>query len=296
MQSLDALCLFSIIPINDSVRYGTTFCKGNLGRETFRFGKHQDEVVPNLAFGCAHNTSVEDLNGIFGLGNIPISFLSQYKASKFSYCFGNLNDPEYPYNMLAIGKDVRMWGARTPLTVEDKYYVNLVDIAIGHIWLKTSRHLFRRDKRKGEGGMLVDSGSTLTFLPQIVLTEFEKITRSVIKKLNLRLSPFSKKFRGYSTQCYIGEAIYLEPFPKVTLHFQNRAYMELTPDNVFFEADDNLFCLAILPSSLLRRNTTILGNVMQQNFNIAFDLEGEELAFNRMSCKSVEDYYGHDEL
>ncbi|KAL3637018.1 hypothetical protein CASFOL_019317 [Castilleja foliolosa] len=72
--------------------------------------------------------------------------------------------------------------------------------------------------------------------------------------------------------------------------------MELTADNIFQQIDDQCFCLAILPSEVLQTTISILGNLMQQNFYVAYDLLGKKLSFKRMKCKTVEDYYDHDEL
>ncbi|GER52007.1 eukaryotic aspartyl protease family protein [Striga asiatica] len=281
-----------------SVVYGSGYSQGNLGRETFRLGKDRREVVENVVFGCAHRTNLY-MNGILGLGHVRISLVSQYGASKFSYCIGDLADRSYAYNMLAIGSNVQLWGAWTPLSAEDKYYVNLVRIAIGSTWLKTNRWLFWRNPKEYTGGVVVDSGSTLSFIPMKALAEFEMTTKKVIEdELRLPLAPVhSIIYERYTRLCYRGVvARDLKRFPKVTFHFQNRAYMELTPDNVFQQVEIEIFCLAILPSEILKTTVSILGNLMQQNFNIAYDLLEKKLAFKRIKCKRVEDYYGHDEL
>ncbi|GER48743.1 eukaryotic aspartyl protease family protein [Striga asiatica] len=87
------------------VGYGSGYSQGNLGRETFKLGKDRGEVIHGIVFGCAHRSNLF-MNGILGLGHVPISFISQYKASKFSYCIGDLSDGTYAYNMLAIGDKV----------------------------------------------------------------------------------------------------------------------------------------------------------------------------------------------
>ncbi|KAL3623318.1 hypothetical protein CASFOL_032134 [Castilleja foliolosa] len=283
-----------------SVAYGTDgFSKGFLARETFKFGRINNETLRNILFGCAGSTNL-NMNGILGLGNLRLSLISQYNASKFSYCIGNISDRSYAYNELVIGNGVQLWGYQTPLEVEDKYYINLEGIKIGWTTVGFDPKIFRRSSSEYTGGMVVDTGSTLSFIPQEVLTSFEdSISHLIESKLRLAIRRnYSITYNNYITRlCYDGVVTRdLKRLPSVELRFQGGAIMKLSADNIFQQIDDQRFCLAILPSEVLRTTISILGNLMQQNFYVAYDLLGKKLSFKRMKCKTVEDYYDHDEL
>ncbi|CAA0807488.1 Eukaryotic aspartyl protease family protein [Striga hermonthica] len=280
------------------VAYGSGYSRGNLAIETFTFKKVADsnETLTGVVFGCAHSTNLF-MNGILGLGHGPLSLFSQYSAAKFSYCIGNRSDRSYAHSMLIVGNKTELWGPQTPLVVEDKYYVNLVGAAIGETNLELDPKMFRRNSDDYTGGMVVDSGTTLSFIPQVALTSFEDTTRHLIEnELGLNLRPNDTIAYGpYTRLCYNGVVTRdLERFPNVKLSFEGGAVMELTPDNIFQQVDDHNFCLAILPSEIMKTTISILGNLMQQNFYIAFDVEAKKLSFKRMKCKTVEDYYDRD--
>ncbi|KAL3637019.1 hypothetical protein CASFOL_019318 [Castilleja foliolosa] len=165
-----------------SVVYGSGgYSNGYLARETLKFGRISNETLRNIVFGCARRTNL-NMNGILGLGNLRLSLISQYNASKFSYCIGNISDRSYEYNELVIGNGVQLWGPQTPLIVEDKYYINLEGIKIGWRTVVFDPKIFRRSSSEYTGGMVVDTGSTLSFIPLSVLTSFENSISQVIEK------------------------------------------------------------------------------------------------------------------
>ncbi|GFQ08477.1 aspartic proteinase nepenthesin-1 [Phtheirospermum japonicum] len=231
-------------------------------------------------------------------GNLGLSLVSQYQASKFSYCIGNISDRSYAYNTLVIGNSIELWGVQTPLIVEDKNYINLEGIKIGDFSLEFDPQIFIRNSSEYTGGMMVDTGSSLSFIPGVVLSDFETTVKNLIDyELDLDLDPdYSNKYKEHTRLCYHGVvSIDLIGFPLVKLQFQDNAVMELRAENIFQQTRDEIFCLAILPSELLGTTVSILGNVMQQNFYVGYDLLEKKLSFQRMVCKAVDEYY-HDEL
>ncbi|KAK4415353.1 Aspartic proteinase nepenthesin-2 [Sesamum alatum] len=185
---------------------------------------------------------------------------TQIQSSKFSYCIGNIN----------------------------KYYVNLESIKIGDKLLDIDAEIFRR-KSDYNGGMVLDSASTYSFIPQEALEKFEEETTNLIDLLLFR--NFSITYRGYTRLCYNGVLTRdLTGFPTVQFQFQGDATMEVTDDNIFQQTYEGTFCLAILPSEVLGTSISLLGSLMQQYFYIAYDLREKKLAFQRMECNAVDDY------
>ncbi|KAL3637017.1 hypothetical protein CASFOL_019316 [Castilleja foliolosa] len=279
-----------------TVAYGSGgVSRGYLARETFKFGRISNETLKSITFGCARATTL-NMNGILGLGNLRLSLISQYSAVKFSYCIGNISDRSYEYNELVIGDGVQLWGSQTPLIAEAKYYINLEGIKIGWKTVEFDPNILRRSSSEYTGGMVVDTGSTFSFIPLSVLTSFEDSISQVIGKGLIRPNNTITYNDYYTRLCYNGVVTRdLKRFPSVKLRFQGGAIMELTADNIFQQIDDQCFCLAILPSEALGTTISILGNLMQQNFYVAYDLLANKLSFKRTDCKSVEDYYDHDE-
>ncbi|KAI3444195.1 hypothetical protein Pfo_000860 [Paulownia fortunei] len=275
-----------------NVRYGSSgYSQGHLARETFKFGRSR-ETLKNIIFGCSERTSLY-VNGILGLGNNRLSLIAQRHSSKFSYCIGNISDRSYAYNTLVIGDKIELLGYETPMISEDKYYITLEGIKIGDKPLDIDPQIFKRTSDYN-GGMVVDTGSTYSFIPEVVLKKFEAEIINLIDFLVAR--NYSITYEGYTRLCYNGVLNRdLSGFPAVELQFQGEASMELTAENIFQQIYDENFCLAILPSEILQTSVSILGNLMQQYFYVAYDLRGMKLAFQRMECNTVDDYI-HDEL
>ncbi|KAL6503262.1 hypothetical protein OROHE_023891 [Orobanche hederae] len=146
------------------VLYGADgFSQGHLARETFKF-ERSNETLKGVVFGCAKRTNLF-MNGVLGLGKLPLSLVSQYSSARFSYRIGNISDSSYAYNILVIGNEIELWGDQTPLIIEDKYYITLVGIMIGETSLEFDPQIFRRNSSEYTGGMVIDTGSTLSFIP-----------------------------------------------------------------------------------------------------------------------------------
>ncbi|CAA0837348.1 Eukaryotic aspartyl protease family protein [Striga hermonthica] len=285
------------------VMYGSMhYTRGFLRRETFEFGKTSSDSLSNLVFGCSRNTNLFT-NGVLGLGNLRLSLISQYNASRFSYCFGKISDRSYPHSTLVVGSKVELWGNLTPLVLEDKYYVNMETIMVGESSFELDPLIFTRNSSEYTGGVVLDTGSNLSFMPSGVVIDIETIyTRIIENELLLGLTPntsitYQNKFARF---CYNGVVTrdLTNRFPTMKLVFQGGAFMELDPDSVFEQTHSQTFCLAIMPSEpTLGITISILGNLMQQTFYIAYDIKEKNVSFKKGDCKTVEEYYDvHDEL
>jgi hypothetical protein len=109
---------------------------GVIATEQLIFGSSDEgtNAVNNVLFGCSHrNGNYKDrrFTGVFGLGSGITSVVNQM-GSKFSYCIGNIADPDYSYNQLVLSEGVNMEGYSTPLDVVDGHYqVILEGISVG---------------------------------------------------------------------------------------------------------------------------------------------------------------------
>ena len=103
-------------------------------------------------------------SGVLGLGSNEISLVTRL-GSKISYCFGRIRDPQYIHNQLVLGDGVEIEGPSTPLEILDGlYYLTLEGVSVDQENLDISPEVFKRSPYNNFGGVIIDSGSSLTSL------------------------------------------------------------------------------------------------------------------------------------
>ena len=102
---------------------------------------------------------------------------------------------------------------------------------------------FRRTA-SGNGGVVIDSGATLTYLAR---GGFEPLRAEVQRLADGRLQPVDRP--GLKVPCYNGVIERdLEGFPSVVFHFAGGIDLGLDPESMFMEITSNKFCMAVMPS------------------------------------------------
>ncbi|XWS73143.1 hypothetical protein CRYUN_Cryun02cG0100300 [Craigia yunnanensis] len=276
--------------------YNQTYIQGNpsvgiLSKEQLIF-KTSDEgsaAIPDVIFGCSHengNFKDHQISGVIGLGFKKLSLVAQL-GSKFSYCIGSVYDPNYSHNKLILGNGAMFEGDSTPLEVIDgQYYLTLDGISVGEKRLKIDSNIFKR-KRWKKSGVIIDSGSTTTWLVQ---EGFEALRNEVQSLLDIWLTRFWYKSWAL---CYVGTINRdLVGFPAVTFHFARGADLVLDTESLFVQLYTDAFCMAVLPSYASGGNITtlsLIGMLAQQNYNIAYDIYGKTMSFQRIDCELLDD-------
>ncbi|KAI9192816.1 hypothetical protein LWI28_028057 [Acer negundo] len=262
---------------------------GILARETLTF-QTSDEgriSIPSTIFGCSHSNGKfhdSQLTGVFGLGFGKLSLVSQL-ASTFSYCIGNLQDPNYIHNKLVLGDGARIEGDSTPLEViNGRYYITLEGISVGERKVDIDPNIFKRKTHIGkDGGVVIDTGSPATWL---VTAGFEALRDQVQALLDVWLTR-SFLFNSWNL-CYDGVINRdVVGFPAVTFHFADGADLVLDRESLFLQAWPNVFCMAVFPS--FDTSLSLVGMMAQQNYNVAFDVSGKKVAFQRIDCQLLDD-------
>jgi hypothetical protein len=240
--------------------------------------------VRNIAFGCANNDGGfgGQASGLVGLGSSQISLVSQL-GSKFSYCFGRVMDPQYIHNQLVIGDGAKVEGLSTPLEIlGGLYFLTLQSKSVGETNLNISPNVFQRPPNR-LGRVVIDSGTTLTYLPRAAFDPLNVEVRRLADGLLQGLGGSST-----SAPCYTGVIDRdLIGFPVVTFHFANGVDLDLDMEGLFFQTDPNKFCMAVVPSDV-HVDLTLIGVLAQQNYNIAYDLAGKTLSVQRIDCELLE--------
>uniref|UniRef100_A0A6V7QXX9 Peptidase A1 domain-containing protein n=1 Tax=Ananas comosus var. bracteatus TaxID=296719 RepID=A0A6V7QXX9_ANACO len=262
---------------------------GNLATETLTFQTVGGRRVnfPNVSFGCSHEsqgTFDRHSAGLVGLGGGPLSLVSQLGPAiqhKFSYCLipsyaAAANSSANSTSRLSFGAGAVVDGRdalSTPLVdgeVQTFYTVSLDGISVGGEDVDVQGG-------GGDGNIIVDSGTTLTYLVPGVLRPLEaKLKRSI-------QLPIVKDPEGLFELCFdISNAASDFEFPEIALRF-GAAAVVLSASNAFVRQEDGAACLAMATGSGL----SILGNIAQQNFHIGYDLQERKLSFAKTDCATT---------
>ncbi|KAJ9185676.1 hypothetical protein P3X46_005276 [Hevea brasiliensis] len=253
-----------------------SFTNGNLAAETITLDSTSGPPVsfPNSIIGCGHNdggTFGPEGSGIVGLGGGSVSLVSQLGSTiggKFSYCLvpatANSSKLNFGSNAVVSGTGVQS----TPLTfqiLKTFYFLTLEAISVGH------QRVEFPGSTPGTGNIIIDSGTTLTLVPEDFFSDLSSAVDNVIRgqRANDPTGTFSL---CYSIQSDLN-------IPTLTAHFTG-ADLELQPLNTFLPVSDDVTCLAFVPNSQI----AIFGNVAQTNFLIGYDLEGKTVSFKPTDC------------
>lgn len=273
------------------VTYGDrSFTVGDVAIDTLTLG---NTSFNNVLFGCGHQnggTFSPDTSGIVGLGGdgaTSIIFqLDQQIGGKFAYC---LSPEPNTTSHISFGPDAEVSGANavsTPLIKKPQqatfYWLNLERITVGNtdLMVKPFSTAEISGRRAGgikqatvEGNIIIDSGTTLTFLPSDLYTSFESAVQDAISA-----TPVSDP-EGTFPLCYSSTSNF--EAPRIVAHFTG-ADVELSPKGTFVEVQEGLVCLTIIPDTSL--GIAIFGNLSEIDYIVGYDLVGETVTFKPADC------------
>lgn len=261
----NASCVYNAV-------YGDgTKSMGVLSTDTISFPSAGASHVsfPSSTFGCGYDQQGRlgiHGDGIVGLGLGSLSLVSQLGPNinyKFSYCLTPLHSNVN--GKLKFGVDLKGPGVvSTPFKTQDPpifYILSLNDISIGNTTVAVSQD------------MIIDSGTTLTFLPTSVYDSVKIAVKGAIK-----LSSVPDPNQAFDP-CYevkpSGEGF--NP-PDIVFHFKG-ADVVLKAENTF-RTLKNLTCMAIVPSD----DSFLFGNIAQVNFEVVYDLKAKQISFAAADC------------
>lgn len=255
-------------------------------------------VARDFLFGCSV-FSVRQPEGIAGFGRAPTSLPNQLNLRKFSYCLlsHKFNDQPKSSDLIltGAGKSAGVgWVAYTPFgknpakfPYTEYYYVYLRSITVGNKAVKLPIGLLRPGPN-GNGGTVVDSGSTLTFMDKAA---FDPLVAEFAAQMGqVKRAPEAEALSGFGL-CFDVSREQNVSLPELVFHFKGGAKMELPLPNYFLLVSDlGALCLSIVSGSspagpdVPLGPAIILGNIQQQNFYIEYDLEKQRLGFKQQKC------------
>ncbi|KAB2048844.1 hypothetical protein ES319_A13G138000v1 [Gossypium barbadense] len=259
-------------------RYGDkSFTRGILSTDTITFddSNGQKTAFPTSIFGCGHNNLGKFRSpsaGLVGLGGGPLSLVSQISTQidhRFSYCLVPLSASSS--SKLLFGQEAiisRPGAVSTPLVSkapQTYYYLSLEGVSIGD---KTAQ------AGSSQGNIIIDSGTTLTYLESSFYSSLETIVKDAIGA-----DPVQSPSESFSL-CYGSETNI--NIPEMVFHFSG-ADLRLQPVNTFANFDDNLVCMLIAPTPS-DLPLSIFGNFAQINLQVEYDLEKRTVSFVPTDC------------
>ncbi|CAM6112348.1 unnamed protein product [Calypogeia fissa] len=226
-------------------------------------------------FGCGERDqgTFSNTDGLVGLGRGPLSLISQLGISVFSYCLTSFYSSTSKTSALVLGDPAGGSYGYTALVFNSAnpsfYYVNLEGIAVDGTPLSIPSGTFAIDS-SGNGGFIFDSGTTITQLQMGAYTPLLNKVKSLIDYTTVDGSSDNLD------ACY-HPGVASPSWPTVTFQFGGVDAV-LPGDNLFLLMDnDGNYCMAIQGSPFA---FGIYGNVQQQNFNIKYDIGGNQVGIS----------------
>ncbi|KAK8532174.1 hypothetical protein V6N13_131508 [Hibiscus sabdariffa] len=263
-----------------SVSYGDgSFSDGDVATDSLTLSSTSGPpvIIPNVVIGCGHKsagTFDDSTSGIIGLGGGDVSLISQLGttiAGKFSYCLLPLTDAGNSSKM-NFGSDAVVSGngtVSTPLNKLDPptfYVLTLEAISVGTNRINFTDRPFGTD----EGNIIIDSGTTLTLLPDDF---YSQLVSSVDSMIN------ATKVKGPEGLDLCYDATTDFAVPNITVHFTD-ADVKLQPLNTFIMVSETIACFSFgsFPEF------AIYGNLAQMNFLVGYDTQKQTVSFKPTDC------------
>ncbi|KAF8654437.1 hypothetical protein HU200_061620 [Digitaria exilis] len=273
--------------------YGdTASTAGVLANETFTFGGSGNSTkvrATNVAFGCGSINAGDLANssGMVGFGRGPLSLVSQLGPSRFSYCLASYLAPRPTRLYFGVFANLNSTNTSsgspvqsTPLVVNpalpSMYFLSLQGISLGTKRLSIDPIAFAIND-DGTGGVVIDSGTSMTWLQQDAYEALQSELMSIIPL------PATNDTDISLDTCFTWPPppnMTTVTLPNLVFHLDG-ANMTLPPENyMYMDTTMGYLCLVIGPSAV----GTIIGNYQQQNLHILYDNANSLLSFVSAPC------------
>uniref|UniRef100_A0A7N0U6Q9 Peptidase A1 domain-containing protein n=1 Tax=Kalanchoe fedtschenkoi TaxID=63787 RepID=A0A7N0U6Q9_KALFE len=241
----------------------------------------------SVAFGCGAKqsgtlgTASEATDGILGFGQNNSSMISQLAAAGkvkkvFSHCLDNVNGG----GIFTIGQVVQPKVNTTPLVPNQAHYnVIMKAIEVGGDVLQLPTDEFDTQDQKGT---IIDSGTTLAYLPEEVYDPL--ISKILDQHKDLKIHTVEDQFQCFQ---YTGDVD--DGFPDVVFHFENSLTLRTYPHDYLFQARNDLWCLGWMNGGFQTKDgthTVLLGDLVLSNRLVVYDLEEQTIGWTEYNCSS----------
>ncbi|KAH9606743.1 hypothetical protein KSS87_009526 [Heliosperma pusillum] len=292
------LCLYE-------VTYGDgSSTSGYFVEDTFHYDKvtgNQQTTIGNssVVFGCGAkqsgqlSSSDEALDGIIGFGQANSSVLSQLNAAgkvqkSFSHCLDNDNGG----GIFAIGQLVEPKLNTTPLIPNQAHYnvvMKSIEVAGDVLELST-------DSSGSDRGAIIDSGTTLAYLPDDVYNAIVKKVCGVFQMLFeyatgvLDMPYVIRKFNAHLLLCFYFVHKKVDSFQAIRI---DATHCSGPIQMLSSHGKDHKWCFGWMSSGMQSRDgkdVTILGDLVLSSKLVYYDLENGTIGWTPYNWKACPYY------
>ncbi|KAG8657556.1 probable aspartyl protease At4g16563 [Manihot esculenta] len=290
--------------------YGGGLVTGTLTKDELRVygrgsgGASVTSNIQNFCFGCVGSAYREPI-GIAGFGRGSLSLPSQlgFLQKGFSHCFlafryaknPNVSSPLVIGDMALSSKDkMQFTPTLKSLIYPNYYYIGLQAITVGNSSALQVPSSLREFDSHGNGGMLIDSGTTYTHLPEPLYSQLLSVVESMVNYPRATVKTRASFDLCYKVPCPNNTCMSDDDnLPSITFLFLNNASLTL-PRGTRFYAVSPPINSTVVKCLLFQRLDVgdfgpagIFGSFQQQNVEVVYDLENERIGFQPTDCASV---------
>ncbi|KAL3754859.1 hypothetical protein ACJRO7_002023 [Eucalyptus globulus] len=270
---------------------------GNLALETFTVNLTAQAGAPeftrkeDVMFGCGRwNGGVSHgAPGMLGLGRGPLSLASQFQSlngHSFSYCLTNRHSNPNASSRLVFGEADELssrpgWNFTSFLGAEESpdstfYYVKIKSIMVGGEILDIPQETWEVSP-DGRGGTIIDSGVSLSYF-------FGPAYRAILEAFERKVKAYPMVEKEDFYPCYNVSGVPEPELPGFGIEFVDGAKWNFPVENnfVLFEPA-GIACLAMMEQEGFP-GYSIIGNYLQQDFHMWFDMKKPRLGFAPRKC------------
>lgn len=240
-----------------------------------------------VTFGCGAQqsgglgTSGEALDGILGFGQANSSMISQLASAgkvkrAFAHCLDNVNGG----GIFAIGEVVSPKVNTTPMVPNQAHYnVYMKEIEVGDTVLELPTDVFDSGDRRGT---IIDSGTTLAYLPEVVYDSMMNEIRS--QQPGLSLHTVEEQFICFKYSGNVDDG-----FPDIKFHFRDSLTLTVFPHDYLFQISEDIWCFGWQNGGMQSkdgRDMTLLGDLVLSNKLVLYDIENQAIGWTEYNCSS----------
>ena len=258
------------------VEYGSGYTIGFLATETLTITP--SDVFEKFVIGCGEENDGKFFGeaGLLGLGRSSIALPSQTSSkyrNLFSYCL-----PASPSSTghLSFGGEVSNAAKFTPITTkfQELYGLDVAGISVGGRKLAIDASVFRT------GGTVIDSGTTLTFLPSTAYSALSSAFQEMMK--NYTLTNGTSGFQlCYDFSKHANDPITI---PKISIFFEGGVEVDIDGSGIMFPVNGlEEVCLAFIDNRN-DKGIAIFGNLQQKTYEVVYDVAKGMVGFAPGGC------------
>ncbi|KAF2614071.1 hypothetical protein F2Q70_00011988 [Brassica cretica] len=271
----DLGCSYHIVYADQSTSEGN-FIRDNLSLDQVTGNLLTGPLGQEVVFGCGSDQSGQlgksesAVDGVMGFGQANTSVLSQLAAAGdakrvFSHCLDNVKGE--------ISSEVNQWcGVSTEMM---HYNVMLMEMDVDGASLDLPPSIVRK------GGTIIDSGTTLAYLPQAL---YDSLIETITSRQPVKLHIVEETF-----QCFTFTKDVNQAFPPVNFHFEDSLKLTVYPHDYLFSLESEMYCFGWQVGGMTtedRSEVILLGDMVLSNKLVVYDLENEVIGWTDHNCSS----------